>query len=350
MSALFDALKVKPSEDIDENFFNRRFQTIDDTVSPLVERSRTEDSAFQEIKDDVLSLSEQAIASLRDRLVAITQLEWLTASSSTPVILALGANVRFIVSDVDLGLFAPGPFAVVTRAANATDYAVVRTIAFDRSTGAFDVQIEATGGAPGPFTDWELAAVAGSTVAQMALLAQGTTARNSAVAAAAATAADRVQTDADALSTAADRVAVHADRQAADASATAADTSAKAAQAAANSATGLRYAGVWNAATNIPALASSAGNLGALYKVSVAGTTALDGHAMWNVGDLLLFDGGKWDKIEGQDGDVVSVAGLTGSITIAALKAAIGLTADEAAIAALQATPGALLKSWFYRS
>lgn len=51
---------------------------------------------------------------------------------------------------------------------------------------------------------------------------------------------------------------------------------------------GLQYAGFWNAITNTPTLASSVGANGVYYKVSVAGTTNLNGISDWAVGDLVM--------------------------------------------------------------
>ena len=61
----------------------------------------------------------------------------------------------------------------------------------------------------------------------------------------------------------------------------------------------LQYQGTWNASTNVPALASGTGTKGYMYKVSTAGTTTLDGCASWGVGDMAIFDGATWDKIDG---------------------------------------------------
>ena len=77
------------------------------------------------------------------------------------------------------------------------------------------------------------------------------------------------------------------------------------------------YQGVWDASTNTPALASGTGTKGFFYKVSVAGTTALDGNASWDVGDMVTFDGTTWDKIDGPVETVRSVAGRIGVITLA---------------------------------
>ncbi len=80
---------------------------------------------------------------------------------------------------------------------------------------------------------------------------------------------------------------------------------------------GLVYKGLWNATTNSPTITSGVGTLGWFYKVGTAGTTSIDGNAVWDVGDLLLFDGSAWDRIEGDTSEVISVAGRTGVVTLA---------------------------------
>jgi hypothetical protein len=80
----------------------------------------------------------------------------------------------------------------------------------------------------------------------------------------------------------------------------------------------LVYQTTWNASTNSPALVSSTGTKGYFYKVSVAGATTLDGISQWNVGDSAVFDGTTWDKIDGITSEVLSVAGRTGAVTLAA--------------------------------
>jgi hypothetical protein len=83
----------------------------------------------------------------------------------------------------------------------------------------------------------------------------------------------------------------------------------------------LNYKGTWNASTNTPALASGVGTKGDYYVVSVAGTTALDGVAIWGVGDWAVFNGTAWQRVEGGTTlngttlDVSGVSTLTGGIT-----------------------------------
>jgi len=79
----------------------------------------------------------------------------------------------------------------------------------------------------------------------------------------------------------------------------------------------MSYQGVWNASTNTPTLASGTGTKGAMYKVSVAGTTALDGYNDWAVGDFVVFNGTTWDGIDGDKSEVTSVAGRIGAVVLA---------------------------------
>lgn len=76
------------------------------------------------------------------------------------------------------------------------------------------------------------------------------------------------------------------------------------------------FQGLWNANTNSPALSSGVGTKGFMYKVSVAGSTSLDGITQWNVGDQLYFDGTSWDKIDGIANEVLSVNGNVGAVPL----------------------------------
>lgn len=58
----------------------------------------------------------------------------------------------------------------------------------------------------------------------------------------------------------------------------------------------LVYEGTWNAATNAPALRSRSGDEGALFRVTTAGTTNVDGLSSWAVNDFAMFDGDQWHK------------------------------------------------------
>ncbi len=91
---------------------------------------------------------------------------------------------------------------------------------------------------------------------------------------------------------------------------------------------GAIFQSVWNAATNSPALVSSAGTKGHYYIVSVSGTTNLDGITDWQVGDWAIFDGTVWRKVDNTDA-VSSVNGNTGSVQTSDLTISNGLVLNS---------------------
>jgi hypothetical protein len=87
----------------------------------------------------------------------------------------------------------------------------------------------------------------------------------------------------------------------------------------------MSYRGTWNASTNTPTLTSSVGTKGYAYRVSVAGTTNLDGIASWAVGDFAVYNGTTWDKWDTTD-LVSSVNGATGVVVLGTDEIAEGVT------------------------
>ena len=108
----------------------------------------------------------------------------------------------------------------------------------------------------------------------------------------------------------------------------------------------VRYIGVWDASTNTPAIpAASASNKGWYYMVSVTGTTNINGNGEWVVGDWIVSNGARWDRVKNVDA-VISVADLRGAITAAALRIALSINnvanKSEAQMAASGAIADAL--------
>jgi hypothetical protein len=58
----------------------------------------------------------------------------------------------------------------------------------------------------------------------------------------------------------------------------------------------LVYRSTWNAGTNSPSLTSSTGTDGNVYKVSAAGSTALNDVTSWALNDYAIFNGDEWLK------------------------------------------------------
>jgi len=89
----------------------------------------------------------------------------------------------------------------------------------------------------------------------------------------------------------------------------------------------LNYKGTWNASTNDPTLTSSVGVKGDYYVVSVAGSTNLNGETLWGVGDMAVFNGSAWQKVDGGD------TGAFTDVTVGNLTITSTLTANLAASA-----------------
>jgi len=69
------------------------------------------------------------------------------------------------------------------------------------------------------------------------------------------------------------------------------------------------YLGTWNAATNTPTLINGTGDAGDMYICNVAGTVNFGaGPVTFAVGDWVLYGSGTWQKSNGQNGTVTSVA------------------------------------------
>lgn len=86
--------------------------------------------------------------------------------------------------------------------------------------------------------------------------------------------------------------------------------------------TGLFYKGTWNADTNTPTINTNSGTTGDYYKVSVQGSTAINGITDWDIGDWIIYSGTEWQKVDNSE-LVSSVAGKIGNVSL--VKGDVGL-------------------------
>lgn len=175
MTSRFEEVyRVNPDTPLTDELLNRVFRDVDDRLAKAEVARLSEDESFAVVLDRVLSRSEGVISSLRDQLLALTELQWLTARSQTARTLEVGATIAFEIIPADRALFAPGAFALLSwTGSDPEDYAIVSTLGFDRALGQWDVRVEGFVGEAGPHAEWQISAVAGATLAQLALLAQG---------------------------------------------------------------------------------------------------------------------------------------------------------------------------------
>lgn len=94
------------------------------------------------------------------------------------------------------------------------------------------------------------------------------------------------------------------------------------------------YQGVWDAATNTPAMADPTTNLGNYYVTTVAGSFALDPAQPavltdFQVGDWIISNGTTYDKVDNTDA-VATVQGRTGNVVITAADVGLDLVNNTA--------------------
>lgn len=195
-----------------------------------------------------------------ERVQALAELGFLIASAEAVpgVSFTVGGGTLVVAAGGQRELFSPSPFVILTRSTTSAGWAVARKLSYDRVTGVLAYEIVSASGPAGPHADVIVAAVAGSTVAQIDLLAQATTARTDAQ-----TARTGAEAARDTAVTSAGTATIKAGE--ANASSTAAANSAI---AAGNSATAAGTSAT-NAAASAAAAAGSVGGV----KVTVADTT-----------------------------------------------------------------------------
>ncbi len=86
------------------------------------------------------------------------------------------------------------------------------------------------------------------------------------------------------------------------------------------------YQGTWNASSGAAPSASPA--KGHYWVASVAGNTDLSGNNVWYAGDIAIYNGTDWDRVDGSANEVLSVNGHTGVVVLNAsdIASSLGFT------------------------
>lgn len=130
--------------------------------------------------DRINEILGPAIASVQE----MQERGFLIAHSVSEATLGETNVLTFAIEDeAERRLFSPSPFLALTRAATPADYAVARRVSWDAEAGELVCEVIAAFGDPGPHTDWVIAALAGSTLAEVKMLADTVAAKNTALAA-----------------------------------------------------------------------------------------------------------------------------------------------------------------------
>lgn len=169
------------------DYFNPIWQRFDGRLHVLEETRASWLEAVDVLTRQGLTRIDQVLAPAFEKLGRVLELGFLMVDSDTPLTLAEDANLTFVtVAGDQSALFTPSQILAIQRKSDAETWAIARLAApFNRTTRELQVTILAAEGPAGPFDDWQIGALAGSTAAAVVLRNQALTARNEAIAAAA---------------------------------------------------------------------------------------------------------------------------------------------------------------------
>lgn len=170
---------------IDDMWMRALLGVLESRISGIESKSADFDSAVQQLLDIGLKRINEFLLPATEEIRKITELGFLVASSQTSAVIVEGATTAFtILEGAQRDLFTPSVFTILTRETTLTDYAVMRTLSYNKETGVYIGTMVAVSGGPGPFNDWTIGALAGSTIAQIEMLAESRDLRDESVAAA----------------------------------------------------------------------------------------------------------------------------------------------------------------------
>lgn len=165
--------------------FNAILADVDQRLRRQEALERDYQAATRELISVGLVRINDVLVPAYQRVQALAELGFLVASAeAAPAVSFVEGTASLVVAAGDArDLFTPSPFVILTRSTVPTDWAVARRVSYDRTTGVLAFDIVSAAGSAGPHADVVAAAVAGSTLAQIDLLSQATTARTAAQAA-----------------------------------------------------------------------------------------------------------------------------------------------------------------------
>lgn len=184
-TSLAEQAGIGPRTNLDYQSILRLLALIEARFLPLEGQSSAIDEAIESLRRVGLDRINDALRPALEWVLDVQSKGFLIAESSTSATLGEGNILDLNVPEgSQRELFTPSPFVVVSRKANPDDFAIARTIAYDSANGRFLCQVISHYGDPGPFDDWVIGALAGSTIAQHLMLADATSVRDISIAAA----------------------------------------------------------------------------------------------------------------------------------------------------------------------
>lgn len=166
----FEDLRVRDQQELDRDFFNRRFRLIAETFGQLGQEVASVTGDTDRLVALGLTRVNEVLGPLLARVQAVSENGFLVATSATVLTIVNGLQSTLAITDpAQRDLFSPTPYVLLTRQAEGTpdEYAVLRVEDFNRTTGglAFEVVLVNGGIGDAVHDDWVISATAGISVA-----------------------------------------------------------------------------------------------------------------------------------------------------------------------------------------
>ena len=166
----FEDLRVRDSQALDRDFFNRRYRLIAEAIGSLGEEVASVTGDTDRLVALGLNRVNQVLGPLLAKVQAASENGFLVAASATPLTVTQGLQTTLVIDDpAQRDLFTPTPYLLLSRQARGTeqDYAVLYVEAYDRPSGGLAFEVVLVNGAigDGSHDDWVISATAGISVA-----------------------------------------------------------------------------------------------------------------------------------------------------------------------------------------
>lgn len=161
----FEDLRVRDSQDLDRDFFNRRFRLIVESLNEIVAQVARISTASDSLVSLGLTRVNEVLGPALAQATAAAESGFLVATSASPLTLTVGLETTLVVDETSArALFAPTPYVVISRDGGAIDdWAVLRVDDYNRENGGLAFEVVAVSGAIGAaqHDDWVISATAG---------------------------------------------------------------------------------------------------------------------------------------------------------------------------------------------
>ena len=166
----FEDLRVRDQNELDRDFFNRRFRLIAEAIIGLSEEVGTVTGDTNRLVALGLNRVNEVLGPLLAKVQAASENGFLVAPSTTSITVTIGLETTLVIeAGAERDLFTPTPYVLLTRHAADTqeDYAILRVTDYNRENGGLAFEVILTNGDIGDAAhdDWVISATAGLSVA-----------------------------------------------------------------------------------------------------------------------------------------------------------------------------------------